>query len=202
MNMLNLAKRVKLQYLKASFFQLKGERKLIYKRDIAALIEGAVQVHNIAIKIKAPDMHYGYFLFDADFSNSVREADFNREILDFIMDNKKYFQLTEDGFEAMLKTDMENRRAAYLKGVKSVSVAPPVAAPRSIDRTLSNSEKTFACIDLLEEAGLDYYDRKTFAQAFDTVNQCRVFATCLEDAGKVGLDYYDRKTTCSKEYGP
>lgn len=195
MNMLNLAKRVKLQYIKASFYQLRAERKTLYKRDISALIEAAVQIHNIAIKIKSPEMKYGYLLFDAEFANSVRDADFNREILDFVMDNQKYFHVDENAFEELLIRDMNDRRLKNNSGMRSV-VAPVVdATPVNAQ---GKADTVFRCFKILESV-FNHDDNLTYAYRANSAAQCQVMQACLERGKDVGLRYDERASLCYRE---
>ena len=146
-NLLNLAKRTRLQYLIAFYGESKKNLRI---RDIEYIKTEIIKIHNIALLIKDQNAKNALMLFDVDVASPDKQYDFNRELLEFIIDHK-VLKLSEFEFENLLSKDRENRLQNYHR---SLPGGVPSEVPSKVISSSKLSKNAFGnCVNEMKNTG-------------------------------------------------
>lgn len=118
LDLLNLGKRAKLLYLKAVYFQMRDNLR---ERDIDMIKNSLIEIHNIVILVADKKTSDAFMLFDVDVANRDQQYFFNRELLEFAVQVKE-LNLTEKGFDQLLREDRALKLKEYHQGLRGVNV--------------------------------------------------------------------------------
>lgn len=192
LDLLNLAKRAKLLYLKAVYFQMRDK---IMDRDIAMIKSSLLEIHNIAILIADKRASEPFMIFDVDVANRDQQYFFNRELLEFAVQIKE-LKLDERQFDELLRQDRNSKLKEYHAGVRAPGQVPVIRNGES--HPSDSPEYLSSCMKKLG-AHLNYSGSLRICRNF-MPNNIDAFVSCFEKIRST-LNWDDSYAYCCRLSG-
>lgn len=151
LDILNLMKRTNLIYIQA-FHRVLTKSGQLLDRDIQKIRSDVLDVHAIPLYLKDPKTSRYFLAFDFEIANSDQNYLFNRELLHFLLENRKIFGIkNEKDGEQLLLRKIEQIRAEFAKSIGGMPLATTSQPSERVDHTSLASANFKKCYDRIEE---------------------------------------------------